>query len=106
MDQLVVGGNNGEEVEDKLFKFAERDREVSSQLVLKKVEEVIEGGREEDGAIPVKDMKDRARKSEVGSLDHLSCSKLKDWFDSEDNLEEGKGFCGWVVLKDVFTPHS
>ena len=30
MNQTVVGGDNGKEVEDELFQFAEGNREISS----------------------------------------------------------------------------
>ena len=40
---MVAGGDYGEKVQYKLFKFAEVNGEVSAQLVLEKVEKVIEG---------------------------------------------------------------
>ena len=106
MDQVVAGGDYGEKVQYKLFKFAEVNGEVSAQLVLEKVEKVIEGSGKKDRAIPVEDVEDGARKSEVGGLNYLGCPELKDRVDSEDNLEEGEGFSGWVVLEDVLTAHS
>ena len=106
MDRVVVGGDDGEEVKDKLFKFAEENGEVSTQLVFGKVKEVVEGGREEDRAIPIKNMKDGARKSEMESLDDLSGSELEHGVYCKDYLEEGKGLGCRVVLKDMLASHS
>ena len=51
-------------------------------------------------------MEDRAREAEVRGLYHLSTPELEDRVDSEDDLEEGKGFARWVILKDMFTSNS
>ena len=42
----------------------------------------------------------------MGGLYDLSCSELKDQVNSEDNLEEGKGFRNQMIFKDVLTPYS
>ena len=55
------------------------------------MEEIIEGGREEYGTIPVENVKDGTGESKVRGLDDLSGPKLKNRVDSKDNLEEGEG---------------
>ena len=74
--------------------------------MLEKVEEIIKGGREDNWAIPVKDVKDGARESEMWGLDDLGIPELEDGVNSEDDLEEGEGLSCWVIFKDVFTPYS
>ena len=74
--------------------------------MFKEMKEVIEGSREDYRAIPIENVENGARESEVGGLNHLSTPELEDGFDGEYNLEEGKGFGRWVVLKDVFTSNG
>ena len=51
-------------------------------------------------------MKDWAREAEVGGLDDLSHSKLKDWVDGEDDLKKGKGLSNWMVFKDMLASYG
>ena len=97
---------SSKEVMDELFKFAERDGKVSSQLMFEEVEEVVEGGGKDYGAVPVEKVKNWAREVKVRGLYHLSTPELEDRVNGKDNLEEGKGFGGWVILKDVFASDS
>ena len=74
--------------------------------MLEEMEEVVEGGGKENWAVPVEDMEDGTRKSEVGSLNNLGGPKLENRVDSEDDLKEGKGLGGWMVLEDMLAFHS
>ena len=74
--------------------------------MFKEVEEVIEGSRKYDRAVPVENMENRTGEAKVRSLNHLGTPKLEDRVDSKYNLEQGKGFGGRVVLEDVFTPYG
>ena len=71
--------------------------------MLEEVEEVVEQSGENNGAVPVQNMKDRAREAKVRGLYHLSTPELEDGADGEYHLEEGESLSSGVVLKDMFT---
>ena len=74
--------------------------------MLEEVEQVVEGSREDNGAIPVEKVKDRTREVEVRGLNHLSAPELEDRIDGEDNLEEWECLSGRMIFKDVLTPYG
>ena len=55
--------------------------------MFEEVEEVVEGSRKDNWAIPVEKMEDRTRETEVRSLNHLCTPKLEDGVDGKDDLE-------------------
>ena len=74
--------------------------------MLEEVEQVVEGSREDNGAISVEKVKDRTREVEVRGLNHLSAPELEDRINGEDNLEEWECLGGRTIFKDVLTPYG
>ena len=70
------------------------------------VEGVVECSREDNWAIPMKDVKDSARPPVMSSSMDYGELELEDGVDSEDDLEDRKGFRKRVILKDMFTANE
>ena len=70
------------------------------------VEGVVECSREDNWAIPIKDVKDSARPPVMSSSMDYGKLELEGGVDSEDDLEDRKGFRKRVILKDMFTANG
>ena len=51
------------------------------------MDEVVEGGRENNWAVQIEEVEDGAREAKVRGLNHLSTPELEDGVDSEDDLK-------------------